>query len=605
MSKLVSDSLKNNAEVGSIVKGIWLNILDQEEVEHSVDFFAIGGTSIKAARMLAQICRQMDLRLKFIDFYESPYYATLISMVESAHFASNSIEGPGNFVELFYDSVEKFGNQAALVVAGEEITYDELNRKSNQVAWHLIDKGMDADQIVGVYLPRTLELLVVLIGVLKSGAAYLPLDIRFPKNRIVNMIKAAKCSYVITDSIFENQINAITSPLIISEILSPEQHLKKVINPNIKISSNHLAYVIFTSGTTGEPKGVMIEHKSLASLLLSMLEITETNNHDRWLATTSVSFDISTVELYLPLIAGASLYLAPENLMLDPYEFSSIVKQQKITWLQATPSAFSIICEDDETFALNALVGGEPLPNSLSERIIEKGFKLINMYGPSETTVWSTYFVLEQTYSSHYAPIGKPLSEESCYILDDKGKEVADGEIGELYIAGIGLARGYLNQLDTSQEKFIQRDDLNIPVSDKSKKRLYKTGDLVVKQPGTGILQYVGRIDDQVKINGFRVEVAEIVANLLKIEAMVDCIVLAETSKDNNEKKLLAFCVYSDQALELSTINIRERLAEDLPWYMIPSQFITIDRLPLMINGKVDKSKLYENLNQQRYYNYE
>jgi non-ribosomal peptide synthetase component F len=312
MSKLVSDSLKNSAEIGSLIKDIWLSSLDQEEVEQSIDFFSNGGSSIKAARMLAEICRKTDLRLNFIDFYESPYYATLISMAESAYFASNRLsEKPGTFIELFYDSVEKFGDQVAIVVAGEEITYDELNRKSNQVAWQLIDKGMVADQLVGVYLPRTLDLLVVLIGVLKSGAAYLPLDIRFPKNRIVKMIKAAKCPYVITDSNLENQINASTSPLIISELLSPEQHPIGENNPNIKISPNHLAYVIFTSGTTGEPKGVMIEHKSLASLLLSMLKISKTKNHDCWLATTSVSFDISTVELYLPFIAGASLYLAP------------------------------------------------------------------------------------------------------------------------------------------------------------------------------------------------------------------------------------------------------------------------------------------------------
>ncbi len=369
-------------------------------------------------------------------------------------------------------------------------------------------------------------------------------------------------------------------------------------NPDIPVAPNQLAYVIYTSGSTGNPKGVMIEHQSLMNFLSSMLEAPGLSAEDTLLAVTTISFDIAALELYLPLLVGAKTVLVSREVAIDAVQLWSAIRQSHTTVMQATPATWRSLLTAgwSDDYTLKILCGGETLPPDLAEQLLATGSSLWNMYGPTETTIWSAVKHLESADTP--ITIGRPIANTQFYILDAQRQPVQIGVTGELYIGGYGLARGYLNRPELTAEKFVH------PVFGDSEKvgaahpthppihpstRLYKTGDLARYLPN-GELEILGRIDHQVKIRGFRIELGEIEAALAKHPSVQESVVVAREEVPG-DKRLAAYVVLSpDHSLTLD--ELRSFLMEHLPDYMIPGGLMLLEALPQTPNGKIDRRAL-------------
>jgi amino acid adenylation domain-containing protein len=473
----------------------------------------------------------------------------------------------------------------AIVHDGQQMSYRLLNARANQLSQFLRKLGVGPDNLVGVCVERSPELIVALLGILKSGGAYVPLDPLYPTGRLSMMVEDSALKVLVTQDAFLSKFSNYQGHLVCLDQKANAIADESAENESGGARVENLAYVIYTSGSTGKPKGVQISHRSLVNFLISMQSSPGLRAEDMLLAITTVAFDIAALELYLPLTVGARVMLVTRETGADGYKLRQFVERSAPTVMQATPATWRLLLEagwqgDKE---LKALCGGEAMPRELALELLKRVASLWNMYGPTETTVWSTTCQI----SSADGPIaiGRPIANTEIYILDKHLQPVPVGVPGELYIGGEGIARGYLNRPDLTAEKFLP----NPFVQQGSTGRVYKTGDLA-RYRANGEIECLGRIDHQVKVRGFRIELGEIESVLGEYPGVRQNVVVAREDTPG-DKQLVAYVVVG-QGYSLAADSLRNFLKQKLPDYMLPSRFMFLDTLPLTPNGKVDRKAL-------------
>ncbi|MFB2880052.1 non-ribosomal peptide synthase/polyketide synthase, partial [Floridanema aerugineum] len=491
--------------------------------------------------------------------------------------------------QLFEEQVEKTPDAIAVVFENQQLTYRELNDRSNQLAHHLRSLGVGADVLVGICVERSLEMLVGLLGILKAGGAYVPLDPEYPTERIAFMLSNSQVSVLLTQEKLITQLPKIDLHLISLDAdweIIAQQNQNNIVN---QVSTQNLAYIIYTSGSTGQPKGVQISHFSLTNFLYSMKQEVGINAKDILLAVTTICFDIAGLEFYLPLIVGAQVVLLPREQSADGTKLSEKLLQSGVTIMQATPATWRLLLGSgwQGNQQLKILCGGEALTHDLAVALLERSQCLWNVYGPTETTIWSTISRVEADASiagvqDSLESIGRPIANTQIYILDRYLQPVPIGVPGELHIGGAGLAKGYLNRPELTNEKFIANPFEN-------SKLLYKTGDLARYLPN-GNIEYLGRIDNQVKIRGFRIELGEIEAILSQYPQVQTAVVIAREDIPG-DKRLVAYITTEIEATPTNN-ELREYLKSKLPEYMVPFTFVILEAFPLTPNGKIDRRAL-------------
>ncbi|MBF8739591.1 non-ribosomal peptide synthase/polyketide synthase [Pseudomonas guariconensis] len=482
-----------------------------------------------------------------------------------------------------FDLVERFERQVArdphaiAVRQGETVVgYGELNRRANRLAHRLQAAGVGPDVRVGVCLERTPQLLVALLAVLKAGGAYVPLDPEFPAERLRHMLDDSRAPLLLSQSSLQPTLQALGAEAECWWLDRLDEQGSET-NPAVQAQGDHLAYVIYTSGSTGKPKGVAVRRAGVGNFLASMAQAPGLAGDGRMLALTSLSFDIAVLELYLPLVSGASVVLVDRDTARDPDRLWAQIEGQQVTAIQATPSTWRMLAEHPRLPSLagrQVLCGGEALPADLAERLIAVAGGLWNLYGPTETSVWSARCHLQ---GEQPVMLGEALAHTALHVLDEDLEPLPLGVAGELYIGGEGLARGYHDRPGLTAERFVA-DPFG------SGGRLYRTGDLV-RRRADGALEYLGRIDQQVKIRGFRIELGEIEACLLAEPGVREAAVVAR------QGQLVGYVVADDEAL---LPRLRERLQEQLPDYMVPARLMRLERMPLTPNRKLDRKALPE-----------
>ncbi|MBW4447044.1 MAG: amino acid adenylation domain-containing protein [Spirirestis rafaelensis WJT71-NPBG6] len=485
--------------------------------------------------------------------------------------------------QLFEQQVERTPDAIALVFENQQLTYRELNNRANKTAHYLQQLGVKPDLLVGIYTERCLEMVVAILAIMKAGGAYLPLDPAYPKERLALMLADSQVLLLLAQSHLVDELPPHSAQIVCIDDgtafidCSPENLVSNV-------KPDNLAYVIYTSGSTGTPKGVQILHRAVVNFLTTMRQVPGLTQEDILLSVTTLSFDIAALELYLPLIVGARLVLVNREVVTDGTQLLKQLTYHHITVMQATPATWRLLLAAgwESKNALKILCGGEALDSSLAYQLLERGKEVWNLYGPTETTIWSAVQKVNQEQKQGFSLIGHPIANTQFYILDSSQQLVPVGVPGELHIGGIGLARGYWNRPELTKEKFI-------PSPFDSKKRLYKTGDLARYLPN-GNIEFLGRIDHQVKIRGFRIELGEIEAVIRKYLHVKETVVIAREDIPN-EHRLIAYLVPHHEST-LSVNDLRHFIKEKLPEYMLPSAFIVLNALPLTPNGKVDRRAL-------------
>lgn len=501
-------------------------------------------------------------------------------------------EIPG-WILLFEKQAEENAGKTAVRCGEDEITYGELNQKANRLGRLLQEKGIGADSVVGICLDRSIELVAAILGIHKAGGAYLPMDPIFPVSRLSYMIEDAGVKYIISQKDMIASLPDSGAEIIYIDFVWEENEV--IPNPDFAGTAGDLAYILYTSGSTGNPKGVEIEQGSLINFLRSMEETIQINADDRWLAITTISFDISILELLLPLMTGAAIVMAKREDVFDGSRLLDLLKKEDITIMQATPATWKLMLDAgfDPKEDLQILCGGEALPRSLADRLVNKGSRLLNLYGPTETTIWSAVKVFQNKVDR--ITIGKPIANTSVYVLDKHLMPVPLQVPGELYIGGAGLARGYRNLEKLTKEKFIRNpfaQNERKVLGEGFSKRLYKTGDLV-KFLENGELEYLERMDNQVKVRGFRIELEEIQTILSQHPSVKECVTAVKEVRQE-EKIIAAYMILREgrAQTDIRPDEFRAFCKEKLPDYMIPSAFIVMDEFPLTLNNKVDKKAL-------------
>jgi amino acid adenylation domain-containing protein len=476
--------------------------------------------------------------------------------------------------------VEQTPDAVAVIFENEQLTYRELNCRANQLAHYLQMLGVKPEVLLGICLDRSLEMVIALLGILKAGGAYVPLDPTYPKERLAFVIEETQLPVLLTqqhlrESIPQHQAHTVC---IDSEWQAIALHSQENIDSGVR--SENLAYTIYTSGSTGKPKGVQITHNAVVNFLTSMQQEPGLSQQDVLLAITTISFDIAALELYLPLIVSAKIVLVSREVASDGVQLSNMLASATV--MQATPATWQLLLDSgwQGNKQLKMLCGGEAMTRSLAERLLQKGSSLWNMYGPTETTIWSAARKVEPGTDS--VAIGCPIANTQIYLLDPHLQPVPIGVPGELYIGGAGVARGYFNRPDLTAQRFIPN-----PFSDRQENRLYKTGDLARYLPN-GSIEYLGRIDYQVKIRGFRIELGEIETVMRQHPAVREAIAIV---REQPQKSLVAYVV-PNQHPAPAINDLRSFLKERLPEYMVPAAFVLLDALPLTANGKLDRRAL-------------
>jgi amino acid adenylation domain-containing protein len=470
---------------------------------------------------------------------------------------------------------------------GRSITYYDIEVSSNQVASYFIANHIEGDDIVAVAMDRSIKMIVCLWGIIKAGAAYLPIDPNLPSERVDYILKNSGAKILCTTIAHAPKYQDFTDQHLFDDIWIT-RHNYAPETPEIEHNPQHLAYILYTSGSTGQPKGVAVERNSLVNLLLSIQQSPGITPDDIMLSITTISFDIAELELLLPLISGAQLIIVDNEVVKDGRALLGIIKQEKISILQATPFTWRMLLQSgwDERLPLKAFCGGEALPKDLAQKLLERCSELWNMYGPTETTIYST--IKKISAQDELITIGHPIANTHVYVLDNDHKRLPDGIEGEIYIGGAGVARGYIGREDLTSERFI--DD---KLSGK-KGRLYKTGDWG-KILFDGEIQYLGRIDHQIKIRGNRVEAEEVENALKQLKDIKEAVVILHEDSLGN-KQLLAYVVVKDffsiRSHDKRSATWKNLLRNILPDYMIPAVFMVIPNIPLMPNGKLDRKKL-------------
>lgn len=479
--------------------------------------------------------------------------------------------------QLFEEQVYRDSGKTAAVYRGENITYQQLNEKANQLARLLRTYGMKPNMIAGLMVNRSLDMLVGMMAILKAGGCYLPIDPKFPTSRIKHMLTDSDTKILLTqhdipDAASQTEGYAGQIIYLDNDIYSGDCGNLENLN-----QSSDLAYVIYTSGSTGTPKGVLIEHTSIHNFILGMSEQIPFRADKKIVSLTTISFDIFVLESLLPLTLGMEIVIA------DPMTFAQDMGDNRVQMLQTTPSTIQLILNDDKNLVYfdsltDIMLGGEAFPQRLLEKLKSVTLaRLFNMYGPTETTVWS---MVKELTNTDFITVGLPITNTQIFLVDDSGTLMSVGEEGEICIAGDGLSRGYLNRLELTQERFIENKQL-------PGMKMYRTGDLG-KWLEDGEIEFLGRIDSQVKIRGFRIELGEIEAALLKFPEISDCVVGAKTNEEGH--KFLAAYYVSEQYLIVS--DLISYLKTILPEYEVPGNYMKIDQVPLTPNGKINRLAL-------------
>ncbi|CAG0936136.1 surfactin family lipopeptide synthetase A [Thermoflexales bacterium] len=488
--------------------------------------------------------------------------------------------------------VERTPDALAVAFGEEHLTYQELNRRANQLARHLLQRGAGLETRIGICVERSLEMVVGLLGILKAGGAYLPLDPTYPSERLAFMLANAQVLLLLTQTQLAARLPAHTAQVIYLDALVPQEvnDQPAAQNPSITTLGDSLAYVIYTSGSTGKPKGAMNTHHGICNRLQWMQEAYQLTAADRVMQKTPFSFDVSVWEFFWTLMTGACLVVAQPEGHKDAAYLTRLISDEHVTTLHFVPSMLQLFVEEpglENCRSLKRVIcSGEALPYSLQERFFTRSqAELHNLYGPTEAAVDVTFWACQAGDERQSVPIGRPIANTQIYLLDQNLQQVPPGVPGELHIGGMGLARGYVNRPDLTADKFIPH-----PFSSEGE-RLYKTGDLARYLP-SGAIEYLGRIDHQIKLRGFRIELGEIEAALAAHPALRETLVVAyDTERAAGDKRLVAYLVPNQEpaptAGELSGF-----LKATLPDYMVPSTFIMLETLPLLPNGKVDRRAL-------------
>ncbi|HMJ66694.1 MAG TPA: amino acid adenylation domain-containing protein [Candidatus Binatia bacterium] len=487
--------------------------------------------------------------------------------------------------ELFEEQVRRTPDAVAAAFEDKDLTYAELNRRANAVAAHLRSLGAAPELRVGICVHRSIEMLVGLLGILKSGAAYVPLDPAYPKERLTFMLEDAQIHALLTEESLAGEFSDAQTKVVPIEKIAPSDGDN---NPVGGATSENLAYVIYTSGSTGKPKGVMIRHRNVVNFFTGMGEVVGKTS-GVWLAVTSICFDISVLELLWTVTRGFKVVIQSDSrkeaaTSTEGFSIPEQIRRHSVTHFQCTPSLMGMLLQEkgapEAVGSVNTvLVGGEAVTSALIEQI-HGPQRVINMYGPTETTVWSTSQVLE-----HGKPItiGRPIANTTIYILDRFQQAVPVGVPGELHIGGAGVGRGYLNRPELTAERFIQN-----PFGEPDE-RIYRTGDLA-RYRADGTIEFLGRLDHQVKLRGFRIELGEIEAALRRFPGVREAVVVVR-ELNANDKRLAAYLV-ADAPIEAT--QLRRALKEKLPDYMVPSFYTSLAKMPLTPNGKIDRKALPE-----------
>ncbi|RYZ57317.1 MAG: amino acid adenylation domain-containing protein, partial [Proteobacteria bacterium] len=480
--------------------------------------------------------------------------------------------------ELLSDSFQKFSAQVALKTSHSAMTFEALDRASDLLAHYLKDKGHGSGDLIGIGLPRDESMIVSLLAVLKIGAGYVPLDPAFPADRLRYMAEDAKISACICSDALEPIISDLCPIYRLDDVRAVYRGKLPRSYSRTTIDSESIAYVIYTSGSTGLPKGVMLSHRSVVNFLLSMKEKPGMNPGDIILGVTTLSFDIAVLEIFLPLLTGATLFLATSEQAKDGAELSKLLVDQSITHFQATASTFRLILDAKWKGRIKAaLCGGEAFPLDIARRLAPHADAIWNMYGPTETTVWSSIYLLKGDET--IIPIGKPIANTTLAILDDQLRPLLPGQRGEIYIGGSGLALGYLGLEKMTRERFLYSKALD--------RHLYKTGDIGLRR-WDGSFEIFGRSDGQVKLRGYRMELGEIETVMSGAED-VEIAVAAIRSFGPDDDRLIAYIKAKGQWNER---DFRLSMKSKLPIYMLPQHYVELNAFPLLPNGKIDRKAL-------------
>lgn len=486
------------------------------------------------------------------------------------------------------ENATKFPDKTAVKYKNSTTSYRELNEQANRFAHYLIENQVQPGDTIALAVDRSAELLISLLAIMKTGAAYVPVDPDYPIKRIEYMLEDSVAKVLISSQKYKSLFTSGGIKEIVLEEIFPELNNYPSAEPLVDVKGTDLAYVIYTSGSTGKPKGIAIEHRSLCNFLCSMQKEPGISSEDKLLAVTTISFDISGLELYLPLISGAELLITDSDITKDARELLDLIRTEKVSIMQATPSTWRMMVESNwnEQVELKVLCGGEALSKDLAEALMTRCTSLWNMYGPTETTIWSAVKQIKGTDTQ--ISIGHPIDNTQLYILDQNLKPVPAGRSGEIYIGGAGLARAYLNKPELTATSFIQN-----PISPELSERIYRSGDLG-KFLDNGEIQCFGRVDNQVKVRGYRIELGAIEEALNEQDGVKESLVIAREDRPEDQR-LVAYVIPENEDKKLNSKQIASwklGIKELLPSYMIPGDFVILSKFPLLPNGKIDRKGL-------------
>jgi amino acid adenylation domain-containing protein len=582
-------------------------------LEYSTDIFDLSNIQRflrHFERMLGSILENPGAKVEELE-YLSPEETNLITETWNEH--SKTYDVGDCLHHLFERRARERSGSLAVAMGERHLTYGELNEEAEQLAGHLRLLGISAETLVGICLDRSPEMMIGLLAILKAGGAYVPLDPRYPEERLAYVIQDAGLSVILTDAVGHEVLSKIHSAslpdlpvngekkrsagpqLVLIDAWKSSRGANGASLTSVRIQPDNLAYAIYTSGSSGKPKGVQITHRAMVNFLNSMRGKPGLSPADTLLAVTTLSFDIAALELFLPLIVGGKLVIAGDDQTRDGSKLAEELDRSSATVMQATPITWQMLLAAGwkGICRLKVLSGGEALPRELSKALLEQGAEVWNMYGPTETTIWS---LIWKATDVQVISIGRPIANTTTYILDKLGRIVPVGVVGELCIGGHGLSRGYVNRPDLTADRFVPNPFGKLPGD-----RLYRTGDLA-RYAENGEVECLGRLDNQVKVRGFRIELGEIQAALNEHERVLDAAVTARPDQNGN-RRLIAYVVGKNLRVESKegiadtndlTIALQDHLQKRVPEYMVPSVFVWLDSLPRTPNGKVDLRALPE-----------
>ncbi|MHB1404429.1 MAG: non-ribosomal peptide synthetase family protein [Desulfitobacteriaceae bacterium] len=558
--------------------GTGMPILDYDYLLEAFDATEIDQMHANLCNLLTEALDHPEKRLSELSILTQPE----LNMILKGFNQTESVYDAKTVSELFETEVRKSPDKTALIFEGKCLSYAELNHKANQLAHYLRTQGVGRNTIVGLLVKRSLEMVVGILAILKAGAAYLPVDPSYPHSRIDYIFKQSNVKLILTniDNVEGTNLNCLFEDISFTNKEIYEgfdgANLEKTAEPN------DLAYVLYTSGSTGNPKGVMVQHTALCNLIHGIAQALDLGDKTI-LSLTTISFDIFFLETILPLAQGMRVVIANEDEQVIPKQLLGLIHKYHVNMLQATPSRIKLILDESRdqqalTQLSYVLIGGEEFPGSLLPELEQTtSAEIFNMYGPTETTVWST---MKKLTANEKITIGRPMANTQIYILDEYLAPVPNSSVGEIFIAGDGVSLGYLNNSELTLERFLDN-----PFSPGTK--MYKTGDLG-RWLSSGDIEFLGRNDNQVKIRGFRIELGEIEARLAEHALINEAV--ATVRADKTGKKHL--CAYVTGNRQVPDEELKSHLLKSLPSYMIPAWFMWLDHLPLTPNGKLDRKSL-------------